>query len=89
MLTTLLGWIVKSKAVKVGAGALGGSGALALIFGLHYDIKQEVGIQKKDQKEYVHLVLEPLKVEIKNLNKDIVETKLMVRDLHKHMLRNK
>lgn len=86
MWTIILGWVLKSKAIKVGVGAVGGSGLLALIFNLHADITQRIDREVENRKEYIQLVISPLQSEVSNLKDGVNETKVMVRDLHNHLL---
>jgi len=89
--TALLSFLVKSKGIKLGAGAVTGSGLVALVLGLHNDVTSKIEKQEQDQKEYVELILKPVQVQIQGLQKDQSETKTMVRDIHTYLLnkRNK
>lgn len=89
MWATLLGWLLKSKAIKAGAGAVGGSGLLALIFSLHTDVTTKIEKVAVERKEYIELVLKPLEVKINNLKDSSNETKQMVRDIHAYLLDTK
>lgn len=80
---------MKSKGLKVGAGALGGSGLIVLILGLNNDISNKLAAQKAEQKEYVQLVLKPVYTEIMYLKQETRETKQLVRDIHNHLLKSK
>lgn len=85
----LLTFLFKSKGAKAGAGLVGGSGFLALIVGLHADVTGKIERETIDRKEYVKLVLEPMRTEIKGLQKGQDETKVMVRDIHNYLLKSK
>lgn len=87
MFAQLLGFLMKSKGAKVGAGAVGGSGLLALVIGLHADITGKIEKQDVAHKEYVQLTLKPVEVQIQGLQKEQAETKVMVRDIHNHLLK--
>lgn len=89
MFSQIVGWILKSKVAKVGVGAIGGSGLLALIFLLHTDVKAEIEKQDVRQKEHVRLMIVPVQVQMQSLQKQVTETKTMVRDIHNHLLKNK
>lgn len=83
-----IAWLLSSKSAKMGAGAIGGSSLLAIVFGLHTDVTHKIEKERVAQKEYVELVLEPIKTEIKHLSGDSRETKQLVRDIHNHLLKN-
>ena len=93
MFSLIKSWIMKSKAAKVGAGALSGGSIIALIFYLNTAVVAKVEKQKielKDYvKEYVQMAIEPIKTEITNLKDIQKETKEMVRDIHKFLLKTK
>lgn len=89
MLSMFLGWVLKSKAVKVGAGALSGTGVLALIFNLHTDVTQKIEKQDVAHKEYVQMSIEPVQRDINNLVKEAAETKSLIRDIHHYLLKSK
>ena len=84
---------MKSKAAKVGAGAISGGGVLALIFYLNTAVNAKVdkqGIESKSYtQEYVQMAIEPIKTEITNLKKVQDDTKKMVRDIHNYLLKTK
>ena len=84
---------MKSKAAKVGAGAIPGGGVLALIFYLNTTVNAKVdkqGIESKSYtQEYVRMAIEPVKTEITNLKEIQKETKKMVRDIHNFLLKSK
>lgn len=86
MLTETLGWMIKSKFIKLGGGILGGTGALTLIFGLHGNVVGQIDKAEARSKEYVGLKLGPFETEIKNLKKDVKETKDMVKDIHIYLI---
>ena len=89
----MLGWFMASKGAKVGVGALGGSGLIALVLGLHTDVTKRIDHQQIEQKayvrEYVQLTLKPVQVEIENLRRDSTETKEMVKEIRNHLLNKK
>lgn len=95
MLARITGWIMKSKIkiAKIGGGILGGSGILSLILFLHTSLTGRIdnveASGKEYTKEYVDLSLEPYKVEMINLKKDVGDTKTMVRDIHNYLLETK
>lgn len=89
MWTQIVGFIMNNKSVKMGAGALGGSGIILLAMGVHADITNKIDKQDAMQKEYVQLVIEPIRIQIEGLQKDQTETKAMVRDIHNYLLKNK
>lgn len=76
----------QANVAKVGATTIGASGMLMLIFTLHGDLKKTVDAQEVYMKTHVKLVLEPIYIEIKNLELNQSETKIMVRDIHNHLL---
>ena len=93
MLLQILGWIMKSKAAKVGGGVIGGSSVLfAFVFGINKELKTDMNnkmIQMdKDHKAHVQLVLKPVQTEMKHLNIHIKETKEMVRDVRNHIMKS-
>lgn len=86
---TYLAGLMKSNGTKLSFGAIGGSGLIALIIGLHQDVTAKINRQDAQQKEYVVLVLAPLQTEIQHLQSEQKETKEMVRDIHKYLLQTK
>lgn len=86
MWTQFFSILAKSKSIKVGLGAAGGSTLIALIFGLHIDVTEKIEDQERKQKEYVQMVLRPIEIEIMNMKDDTKETKEMVRDIRNHLL---
>ena len=89
MFSTLLGWLMKSKGIKIGGSVLGGSGLILLFMGLHTSVNGKINKQDADLKIYVGLVLEPVRTEITNLKKEMSETKTLVRDIHNYLLKSK
>ena len=93
MFATISGRIMKSKAVKVGAGAISGGSVLALILYLNTAVVAKVEKQKIELKhyvqEYVQMAIEPIKTEIINLKEIQKDIKEMVRDIHKFLLKTK
>ena len=89
MLIRLLGGLMKSKGLKMGAGAHSGGGLIVLILGLNNDISNKLIAQKAEQKEYVQLVLKPLQTQIAYLKEETRETKQLVRDIHNYLLKKK
>ena len=92
VLARITGWIMKSKAAKVGGSILGGSGVLTLILFLHTsvtgDIDKVEAQGKQYTKEYVDLSLKPFTVEMKNMKTEMGEMKGMVQDIHNHLFKN-
>lgn len=89
MFGQILGWIIKSKSIKVGGGVIGGSGLVVLLMGLHSDVTGKIEKQDVLQKEYVGLMLKPIETEIRYLKSEQKETKSMVRDIHNYLLKSK
>ena len=89
MVGQVLTLLAKSKGMKVGAGAIGGSSLLALIFSLHTDLSTKIDEEKAERKEYIELVLKPLEAELRSLKGETTETKQMVRDIRNHLLQNR
>ena len=89
MLDAILGWILKSRGIKIGAGVFSGGGILFLIFNLNAQVSEKIKYQELKQREYVLLVIEPIKTEINNLKLMQRETKDMVRDIHNYLLKSK
>lgn len=93
MLARITGWIMKSKAVKIGGSILGGSGVLTLILFLHTSVTGRIDSveanSKEYTKEYVDLSLKPHDIEITHLKNDMSSTKSMVEDIHGHIFKNK
>lgn len=89
MIATILGWFMKSKGAKIGAGALSGGGLVAIILSLHANVMTKIDQQKKDQKEYVNLSIKPIETEISYIKKEQIETKSMVRDIHNYLIKAK
>ena len=89
MIAQLLGFLMKSKGVKFGVGALGGSGIIALILGLNVGVKADLNMQEVRLKEYVQLVIAPIKTEIKNLKVNVDNTNTKVNAIHEYLLKNK
>ncbi len=87
MWSQLIGWIMKTKAAKIGGSVLGGGGLIALVFGLHQNVNSKIDRVEDRNKEHVQLLLEPVKTEIKHLKKEVKETKDMVRDIHNYLLK--
>lgn len=88
-IAAILEAIMKSKSFKVGAGAISGGVLIALILSLHSGVMAKIDKQENEQKEYVLLVLEPVKTEIAHLKEDQKEIKNMVRDIHNYLLKSK
>lgn len=87
MLIQVFSWMLKTKAGQgLAVGTASGS-LLALIFSLHNDVIGKIEAQRVERREYVQLVMKPVEVEIKNLKKETVETKELIKDIHKHLLR--
>lgn len=89
MLSMFLGWVLKSKAVKLSAGVLSGTGILTLIFNLHADVSTRIDKQEVRQKEYVQLSIAPVQRDISHLAKEQAETKSLIRDIHNYLLKSK
>ncbi len=83
----------KGNGAKLGATAAGGTGLITLIFSLYGNISNKIEDSQKDQgsymREYVELTIRPITTELKYQNKEIRETKELVKDLHKHILKGK
>ncbi len=86
MWAQLIAWMFKSRAAKVGGGVLGGTAGITLIMGLHANITGQIDKAEAQGKEYVQLKLDPFKVEVVNLKKEVAETKDMVKDIHRYLL---
>ena len=86
----LLWAILKSKSVKVGGSILGGSGLIVLITGLHSNVSGKIDAQKielkADTREYVGLVLEPLKTEISNLKTEQTTANQMIKEIRDYLI---
>jgi len=82
MLSLIVQWLAKSNAAKVGTGAMTGGGFLALIFTLHQDVKSDIRQETMDRKEYVELVVKPLK-------EDTKETKQLVKEIRDYLIKQK
>ncbi len=78
--------LMKSKGVKIGGSLLGGSGLIALIMGLHFDVSGKIDKAESNAKQYAELVVAPIKTEITNLKTEVSDTKEMVRDIHNYLL---
>lgn len=89
MLNQILDWIMKSKGVKVGAASLTGGGVIVLILGLYTSVKSESKVQELRLKEYVHLVVAPIKTEIQNLKTNIDNTNTKVNAIYEHLINTK
>jgi len=96
MFASVLSWlgsIMKSKATKVGAGVLSGSGILMLVLNLYAQandkIDKQAAIQKAYTQQYVKLAIEPIKVEIKNLKDNQDKTYNKVNDIYNYLLKSK
>ena len=89
MFSSFLGWLLKSKGMKVGAGAVSGSGLLVLLYSANAEINIRFEKQESRQKEYVNLSLKPIQTEISNIKTQQTEIKSMVRDIHSYLLKSK
>lgn len=78
-----MGWILKSKAAKLTSGALAGGGSLlALVFGLHADLKSEVKAAEFRSKSYavtqISHVSVVLEVKLSNIERGQEEIKTLL-----------
>lgn len=89
MFSQLAAWLVKSNGAKVGLGAVGGSGIVALVLTLHGDMTNKIQAQDSHHKAYIALSIQPLQTEVRNLRDEQKEIKELVRDIHKYLLENK
>lgn len=90
MLKILIGWIVKSKAAKAGAGVIGGSTILtAVIWPLFTFQTQKVDAQfirvDKEIRQYVDLKHENVMIEVKYLRQGQGEIKELLKITNKRL----
>ena len=89
ILTAILGWVMKSKGAKLGAGAISCSGLIAVIFNLNAGINNKIDKQDTLHKEYINLSMKPIQTEINSLKTVQSDIKVMVRDIHNYLLKTK
>lgn len=63
MMETLISWFLASKSAKIGASVGAGGGVIALILGLHQDIKLEIVETERRAKIYSELQSQSVKQE--------------------------
>lgn len=86
----LLELLMASKKLKAGVVSLGGGiGISILVFALQADVNNKIEKQDQRLKQYVALVVQPIKVEIENLKKNVDDTNQKVNDIHKYLLNKK
>ena len=85
MAGALLGWCIKSKAVKVGGGILGGSGALILILGLHASVNKRIDTVKIGTQTYVNQKHDLVTQQINHLKDGQREIKDMLKIIDKRL----
>jgi len=89
MLAKIFSWCLTTKAAKLGGSVIGGGGIIALFLAFQTDYKERIDKIEFKNERYSELLLKPVYVEINYLKKDIKETKIMVKDIHKYLLKTK
>ncbi len=74
----LLGVAMQSKGIKIGSILGTSGGAIALVFGLHSDVKDKIEVATCQAKMSTDLKLEAVKTELKYLKEGQQEIKALI-----------